>query len=403
MRSKAEASAEELDAAIRALPATVLRMLVARLGLLYGTYFWVIGLLAPYWQKWLDARGLSKAEIGFVAALMIWVKVAANPIVTGQAERIGRRRRFLLVLTLLSLASFQVYGWTYSVIAISIVTVIFQWTLSPLVPLMESMTVDHMRRSGLDYGRVRTFGSSAFLIAALFGGWLLEREDPDILLPLISAGLILVALSAFAVPPVLKASADTRPARPVRETLRLPGFWMFLAASGLVQASHGAFYNFSTLHWTGHGISETTVGLLWGLGVGVEIAFFLFSARLVRHMDPWKLLLLGAIAGTFRWSATALSTELWVLLPCQVLHVFTFAFTHLGAMRYIEKWVPEELTAAANGLYSGVAFGMLLGISTLVSGQLYDLLIGLTFLPMAGMCFLAGFCALDLRRRARRT
>ena len=376
-------------------------MLAARLGLLYATYFWVIGLLAPYWQKWLDGRGLSKAEIGVIAALMIWVKVVANPVVTGSAGRLGPRRRLLFTLSILALLSFQLYRWSFDIWTIAAVTVLFQFAMSPLVPLMESLTVDQMRRAGIDYGRVRTFGSSAFLVAALVGGALLELRNPDILLPLISVSLFVVAASVLALPRTAPPRVLPRGGKPIRACLRQPGFLWFLAASGFVQASHGAYYNFSTLHWTGHGITETEVGLLWGLGVGVEILFFLFSAKLARRLDPWLLLMLAAIAGLLRWTMTALSCSLWVLYPAQSLHVFTFAFTHLGAMRYIEKWLPEELTPPAQGLYSGVGFGLLLGIATLGSGLAYDKLVGLSFLPMAAMCGIALIASLKLRRRAQ--
>ncbi len=376
-------------------------MLAARLGLLYATYFWVIGLLAPYWQKWLDARGLSKAEIGAIAALMIWVKVIANPAVAGNAARLGTRRRLLFTLALLSVLSFQLYHWSFSIWAIAGVTILFQFALSPLVPLMESLTVDQMRRSGIDYGRVRTFGSCAFLVAALFGGVLLEQQHPDSLLPLVTISLLIIAGAALALPKTPALNATTRSRRPIRSCLREPAFLWFLAAAGFQQASHGAYYNFSTLHWTKHGISETEVGILWSLGVAVEIVFFLFSARLTRRLDPWMLLAMASIAGILRWTMTSLSCSLWVLYPAQSLHVFTFAFSHLGAMRYIEKWMPEELTPPAQGLYSAVGFGLLLGLATLGSGLIYDSFLGYSFLPMAAMCTVALFAALKLRQRAR--
>src|SRR3546814_17623669 len=48
---------------------------------------------------------------------------------------------------------------------------------------------------------------------------------------------------------------------------------IFLVASALIQASHAAYYGFSSLYWRASGIGETAIALLWAEGVVAEILF----------------------------------------------------------------------------------------------------------------------------------
>src|SRR5918996_1025886 len=70
-----------------------------------------------------------------------------------------------------------------------------------------------------------------------------------------------------------ETGTSSRPAPTPRlaELFRLPGFWRFVFAAGLIQVSHALYYGFASLHWRAAGHSGTVVGLLWAEGVIAEI------------------------------------------------------------------------------------------------------------------------------------
>jgi len=89
------------------------------------------------------------------------------------------------------------------------------------------------------------------------------------------------------------------------------------------------------------------IGLIWPLGVVAEILLFVFSARVVRRIDPVMLIGIGAAACALRWSLMALDPGPLPLLIAQLLHGLTFAVPHLGAMYFILRATPPRLSATA--------------------------------------------------------
>ena len=80
-----------------------------------------------------------------------------------------------------------------------------------------------------------------------------------------------------------------------------------MLTAGLIQGTHAFYYGFSTLLWRREGISEPMIGVLWGVGVAVEVCFMWFAEPWRRKVGPERLLVLGGAAAVIRWTALALS------------------------------------------------------------------------------------------------
>ena len=167
----------------------------------------------------------------------------------------------------------------------------------------------------------------------------------------------------------------------------------------MIQASHSVYYGFGTLNWKAQGYSETVIGLLWAEGVIAEIILFIFGAHLVRRFGPAKLIILGGMAGALRWSLTASAEGLEMLVILQALHAFTFAATHLGAIYFIARRVPQAVSASAMSLYSAMVMGLALGAAMLISGKLFALYGPAAYQAMAAMATLGTIAAVFLVRR----
>src|SRR3546814_11022189 len=80
--------------------------LSVRYALYYATIFVAIGAHLPFWPLWLEARGLTAAEIGLLLALGSWVKLVANPALAHLSDRAGWGKGTIVLLTAVSLAAF---------------------------------------------------------------------------------------------------------------------------------------------------------------------------------------------------------------------------------------------------------------------------------------------------------
>lgn len=370
----------------------------------YGAVFLALGILIPFWPVWLGHRGLSGEEIGLLLAAAAWIKIPAIPLLAYFADRSGRPKAVMLLLAALACISFAVFPLASGLLALLSVQLAFAFLFNPLIPLGESQAMAAVRAQGLDYGRMRLWGSLTFIAGSFGAGLAVSGRDPGLVHGLALAALAATLLAAFLLPAPARPPNTPRPHKAdLRRLLANRRFLLFLGAACLLQASHAAYYGFSSLHWRAAGYSESAIGLLWAEGVAAEILLFLAGARLVARLAPSGLLLAAALAGVLRWSLTALSLDPAVLVVAQCLHALTFGAAHLGAMHFIARTAPAGLSATAQGLYAALSGGLVMGLASLLAGRLYDSASGAAFGAMAAMCAVAFSFALALRQADARS
>jgi PPP family 3-phenylpropionic acid transporter len=272
------------------------------------------------------------------------------------------------------------------------------------MPLGDSMTLAAVRNEGLDYGRVRVWGSVSFILAATGGGALLALAPPagrsgnEVLLLVLLASVLLLA-GCLAIPPA------AAPLGPIRARWAAVGrlaadrrFWLFVASAAALQSSHQLYYGFGTLYWRGLGFSDTVIGILWAEGVVAEIVLFWYSAPFVARLGPLGLMALGGAAGIVRWSLMGLLPGLAAAAALQLLHALTFGASHLGAMHFMARSVPPGAAASAQSLYAALSAGLGSGLVMLAAGALYAAYGGEAY-PFMALLSAAGLCGVLWLRR----
>ncbi len=260
---------------------------------------------------------------------------------------------------------------------------------------------DFGRGGGVDYGRVRVWGSIGFIAGSLGAGIMLGIESGETVLLLVMAASALVFLTCCKIPePRLMARSPDRRAG-LRLVLSDRRFWLFVAVAAALQASHQVYYGFGTLYWRSLGLSDTAIGWLWAEGVIAEIALFWHARRLSNRFGAVGLMALGGGAGIVRWSLAALLTSLPAIAALQPLHALTFGAVHLGAMQFITRAAPPHAAVGAQTAYAAVSAGFGSGLVMLAAGTLYARLGGYAYLPMALLSAAGLAGTLRLRAAAR--
>jgi len=343
----------------------------------YAASFLVVGVQLPFWPVWLAGRGLDAHEIALVFAAAIWAKVIATPLVGALADRLGRRRAVMIVLAASAWAAYAglwpVAGF-WPLLALNLVAGMAQ---SALMPLGDSITLAAVRDEGLDYGRIRAWGSVSFILAAIGSGALLAVGSPAapadnrILLLVLAASAVLVA-ACIGIPSATRRAGIMRSRWAALGRLATDRrFWLFVASAAALQSSHQLYYGFGTLYWRELGFSDTVIGGLWAEGVVAEIVLFWYSAPFVARFGPLGLMALGGAAGIVRWSLMGVLPGLGAAAGLQLLHALTFGASHLGAMHFLARSVPPGVAASAQSLYAALSAGLGSGLVMLVAGALY--------------------------------
>ncbi|MCB2101116.1 MAG: MFS transporter [Rhodobacterales bacterium] len=374
-------------------------MTAFRLSAFYAAYFLVVGVHLPFWPLWLADQGLSTADIGLILGLGVGVKVIGNPLVAQVADRRGDRKPLMVVLILAALAAMAAFALADGFWPILLVNLLFFAVWPAVMPLAESLALRAAQEGATQYGRVRLWGSITFILTSVAGGRLLVDASADRIYWMVLAGLA-VTLAACLVLPDRRQAGLTAGRWALGPLLRDRRFVLFLATCAAVQGSHGLYYGFATLHWRAVGFGEDLIGALWAEGVIAEIALFAVGGWVLRRVGAMRLLYLSGLAAAVRWGATGLTDSLWVLVPMQALHAFTYGGAHLAAIHHMGTTVPATLSASAQALYSAAVMGIGVGLALYVSGDLYAALGGGAFHAMAVMGAVGALLGWRLARRS---
>ncbi|NQV98255.1 MAG: MFS transporter [Rhodospirillales bacterium] len=373
-------------------------MIPFRLAAFYASSFMMLGIHLIFWPLWLSSKGLSVTDIGLLLALGIASKLIANPLVGHIADRLGQRKRVILILSTLAFLAFLLFPLADSFAAILLLHLLFLALWSPAMPLMESLVMHGVASRGLDYGRIRLWGSVAFVFAAIGIGFLLKDRSTDVIYLAIAGSLLLVVLSAIGLPDMRPPrSADKRPALLI--VIRDRRFVLFLVGTALIQSSHAVYYGFGSIHWKTNGISEDWIGLLWAVGVLAEIVLFTYATKILSFIGPARLIAVAGCVGLVRWPLTALTLDIAPLVGLQVLHALTFGATHIGAMHFIQSRIDPSLSATAQSLYSGIVMGAAMSLAAFASGHLYATFHEGAYLAMGGISAAGALIVYVLRRK----
>ena len=344
----------------------------------YAAIFAMIGIHLPFWPIWLVAKGLSPTEIGAIFAASVGIKIISNPLITHFADSQGKRRPIMIGLATLAFVTFYLFGLTNGFWQILSVSILFFAVWSPLMPLGDSLAMlgsknideNYLGRE-TDYGRVRLWGSLTFIITAIGTGYILTGASIYIIYQILLGSLALVVAVTLILPRTRVPAVTNVKFAPIT-VLQDRRFVLFITASALIQSSHSVYYGFGTLNWKTQGYSEIVIGWLWAEGVVAEIILFIFGSGLVARLGPLGMIILGGLAGTLRWLMTGDAYGLPLLIVLQALHAFTFGATHLGAIYFIYRRFPGNLSASAQGVYSAIVMGLALGLAMFASGKLYS-------------------------------
>lgn len=357
-----------------------------RMSALFAALLAASGVFLPYFPLWLDHVGLNANEIALVVGAPMVLRVVSNPLIAGRADRMSDRAGVLVLTAALSfLVSLGLFAPASFVLALAV-----SLGLSAIWPvqtsLADSIAVDGVRRFGVDYSRMRVWGSFSFLIANFAGGLVLAGFGAGAVPAMFSACLFFSVVAAAAAPRIGVARVEASPGFVAVPLRRQPRLMRGLVAIGLIQASHALLWSFGSIFWRSLGLGETTIGTLWTVAVVAEVGIFLLYSRLLGRWDARSLIVLAGMAGAARWLLFPWADRfgLWTFFPIQALHALSTGLVLIGVQKMIAESVPETQTGAAQGwAFFFTNLGM--ALATLAAGPLYGALGGDAFFVMAGV------------------
>ncbi len=343
-----------------------------RLSGYYFFYFAFIGAFSPYFGLYLQSLSFSAWDIGLLLSQMQLMRLFAPYLWGALADRLAQRVLIIRLAAVLSLLGFSSFFAISSFTAMLIAMALLAFFWSAALPLVETVTFDHLRDEPGRYSRIRVWGSIGFIVAVMGTGALLDRLPLPSLLWVIVATLSGILLYALTVPEVAAhTSADAQVT--VASMLRQSRVRALFAACFAMSAAHGALYVFYSIHLADHHYSTFLVGCLWSLGVLAEIVVFFFMAGLLRHFGLRRILLISFSAAVLRFLLIGWCVDwLSLIVLAQLLHGLTFGAYHAAAIAAVNRWFTGRSQARGQALYSSLSFGAGGLVGSLLSGWTWD-------------------------------
>lgn len=368
---------------------------VWRLSFLYATLFFELGINLPFFPVWLRSQSLGDAAIGFIVAVPFYMRIIANPAVSAVADRFGRLEETLVACAIVVAIASVGLVMVDSFVGIILVVAAIALAQGPLIALTDALTLANLARVTERigrYGRIRLWGSVAFALANISAGTLLVFLPAQAIVFFLIGSSAVVAVAAVTVARGLIGVGGRTTTAPVRQGPRPKGgatrapmrqILLVVLGAACVQASHGTYYSFSTLHWQSVGLSSATVGLLWAVGIVSEISFFAFLHRFTAlGIKLGAIVLIGAAAAVVRWLAMSTDPVGAVLIPLQMTHALSFGATHAGSIFLLSRLAPEGMRAQVQG-WVAAAWAGLMAVLISLSGTLMPTFGERTYLLMA--------------------
>lgn len=373
-----------------------------RLSSFYFAYFALLGATAPFLSLYFDYLGFSPARIGELAAIPLLMR-CLSPFVWGWLGDVtGRRLAIVRLGAVCTLFSFALILFDKSFMWLAMVMALHAFFWHAILPQFEAITLAHLRDRPTFYSRVRLWGSIGFIVAVVGLGWLFDWLSLNSFPAAMLVIMLAIVVTAWRVP-------DAEPVHSGDNTVQLgfgklllkPGVLAFFFCVVLMQASHGPYYTFLTIHLENLGYARSTIGMIWALGVLAEIGVFMVMARILDRFSLRRVLMVSMLLASLRWLLMGyLAQDLWVLLFAQLLHAASFGCFHSAAVHFVQRSFGIRHLGRGQAAYATVS-GMGGALGALYAGYSWSALgAGPTFLIASIGAALAAFI---IARRLKQT
>jgi len=336
-----------------------------RTSLFYFTLFLVPAMANPYLPIWLSEQGISKEQIGTINAAPIFVMIVLNIIVGRIADRASDWRQVIIFGAIFGCLApaglFFVEGFWPILLVWSLIVLPFQ----AISPVVDAATLRMCRRIGVEFGKVRLWGTLGFTAATIPAGFLFGWFGAAIFVPMILVASLIRAATSLqlplfrsaqgAQPKLIDPHAEIEPINPLIATklkeLWRPWFLLPLIGAALVHGSHMLQMSFGALLWSEQGVSPAVIGLLWAVAPASEVVIMLYFTPLAKRFSARHLILASCVFALVRWVGFSMEPPIWGYALLQILHLGSFALGYMGIVNFIANWTSEDIAAQAQSVF----------------------------------------------------
>ena len=282
-----------------------------RFAALYFLMLLPVGLQTPYLFLFFQRRGLSDSQLGTLASVSPMVTLLVPPLWGMIADRLGDRRRLLALLLASSAVVFPCIIGVTSFLGTLVLMTLFSAFSMPPNALADAITLEHVEKTGEDYGRMRLWGSVGFA----------------------SPRFLCLALCAL-----------------------------------IGWGAMSSYYLYFSIYLDRIGVADNAKGYFWAIAVAAEIVMMFCVGGLIRRIGVKWTFTIGIAGVALRLFAYSLLHQPLYVAPVQCLHALTFAAFSVSSITFVSRLVPPELRASGQTLWMALTSGLGAALGSKLAG-----------------------------------
>jgi len=344
------------------------------------TTSFILAAIVIYMPVLVRDLGYSASLVGIILAVAEGAGIVGPFLIGRLADKYGKYKwsiRLSVFLSALPALPLALFGRpVLSVIFVAIIAIGYRST----TPLVEAITTINVGNSG-NYGKIRIFGSLAYVAFALFMQWVPVLK-PD---SAWNIALWIVITSIFAIIVISLLPLKSTDAQTPKEKIRTddtsnvtrkkitltPFLVLGLICIALNRLAMAPIYSFLPLflieymHWN-------AIGLMSALASAVEIPFMYISHRIIRRFGAMPIIATASVMVVVRLLLYAVFPFKAGIIIAQLLHSFCFGLFHPAAVSFISSCVPPEQRSFGMALYTSLGNGLPLLIGNFLGGFIVE-------------------------------
>lgn len=328
----------------------------------------ISAILVPYLQIIIRNHGYSHASIGVLLGLFEAVGIISPFILADWADRTGKPRMVLLIITLGTFAFTIPLTLFGSPIATVVSIILLAFFFKPVWPIQDAMFMHRIGSDLWQYTKLRSSGTLGFISFSLFfqfSGVLRVTDNRSMLLWTgVSTCLYLGSLAVL------------KPDEAIAKHERRKITWNFWSSKGrqavfsrkliigisviaMNRLAMAAITNFFPLYVTEELHRGELVSILMAFAAITELGFMLLGGRLLRSgVRPIILIGISSLGLCFRLLSYMLIPTLAGAVVGQLFHSVVYGFFHPAAIMFVNNNIAPERRALGMALYTSMGIGL---------------------------------------------
>ncbi len=360
--------------------------------LYYFSFFAALGAIAPFFNIFLQQRGLSGTEIGLLGSLAPLVSLFANPFWGALSDRYQLHQVVLAICVLAAGILSVPFIWLNGFWPILLLLLAMIFFRTPVPPLLDTAVMGMLAQNGASYGRQRLFGSIGFLLTSYGLGQIMAADNLDLIF-WVHGGLLALGCTMLSFLLPFHRHNDESGASLWQGLRLLAGqrpYVTFLLMTVFFGFGSACFMNFVGLRLLSLGGDSGQVGLAFALNATTEIPVMFMGARLLAVLGLSNMLIVGLLGLAAAYFFAGLADSPPLVLAAMAMVGFFSGTYWMALVGYANQSAPPQLRATGQSLVGAAQAGLGWAIGGVSGGILWDLYGGTAVLLAAGTSLLIG-------------